>query len=97
MQEICLKINRMTNRQTNKQTEAPCHIRLVHKLILQQNDLDFLFLFQTDMENPASVQAMIADICVEKCGQFSFKQEITTIMPHCGPISNQIFDFTIYL
>ena len=49
------------------------------------------------MENPASVQAMLAEICVEKCGQFSVKQEITTKMPHYGQILNQIVVLTIYL
>ena len=42
-----------------------------------------------DMENPASVQAMLADICVEKCGHFAVKQEITTKKPDCGQILNQ--------
>ena len=50
-----------------------------------------------DMENPASVQAMLVDICVEKCGHFYIKQEITTIMSHCGQILNQIVDLAIYL
>ena len=39
---------------------------------------------------------MIADICVGKCGHFAVKQEITTQMPHCGQIYNQIVDLTIY-
>ena len=45
------------------------------------------------MANPASVQAMLVDICVEKCGHFAVKQDITTKMPHFG----QIVDLTIYL
>ena len=49
------------------------------------------------MENPESLQAMLGDIYVEKCGHFAAKQEITRIMPHCGQILNQIVDLTIYL
>ena len=33
-------------------------------------------LAQTDMENPASVQAMLADIFVEKCGHFAYTQKL---------------------
>ena len=43
-------------------------------------------LIFSDMENPASVQAMLADICVEKCGHFAVKQEITTKMSYYGQI-----------
>ena len=49
------------------------------------------------MENPTSVQALLADICVEKCGYFAVKQEIATKIPHYGQIFNQIVDLTIYL
>ena len=49
------------------------------------------------MENPASVQAMLADICAEKCGHFAVKQEISTQITHCGQMLNQISDWTIYL
>ena len=49
------------------------------------------------MENHASVQAMLADICVEKCGHFAVKKEITTKMAHCVQILNQIVYLTIYL
>ena len=38
------------------------------------------------MENPTSVQAMHADICVENCGHFTVKQEISTKIPHVGLI-----------
>ena len=41
------------------------------------------------MENPAS------NACGHLCGKvwtFSVKQEITTKMPHCGQILNQIVD-----
>ena len=43
-------------------------------------------MYDADMENSASVQAMLADICVEKCGHFAVEQEITTKMPHNGQI-----------
>ena len=33
---------------------------------------------------------MLADICVEKCGHFAVKQEITTKMTHDEQILNQI-------
>ena len=36
------------------------------------------------------LQAMLADICVEKCGHFSVKQEITTKMPNDGQIKIKI-------
>ena len=49
------------------------------------------------MENHASVQAMLADICDEKCGHFADKQEITTKMPHFVQILNKIVYLTIYL
>ena len=49
------------------------------------------------MEIPARVQAMLADICLEKCGHFAGKQEITTKMTHCVQILNQIVYLTIYL
>ena len=49
------------------------------------------------MENPTSVQAMLADIYVEKCGHLAVKQDITTKMQHCGQLLFQIVDLTIYL
>ena len=45
---------------------------------------------KADMENPASMQAMLADIWVENCGHFRIKQEITTKMPHCGQLLKQL-------
>ena len=50
---------------------------------------------QADMENPASVKAMLKDICAEKCGHVSVKQEITTKMPHYGQILKQIVDLIL--
>ena len=44
----------------------------------------------TDMENPASVQAMLADICVGNCGHFEETQLTSTRMSewaHFGTIS----------
>ena len=38
----------------------------------------------TDMENPASMQAMLADNYAENCGHFAVKQEINTKIPHSG-------------
>ena len=49
------------------------------------------------MENPAGVQAMLADICVEKCGHFAVIQKINTKMPHCGQLLNKIVDLAIYV
>ena len=52
---------------------------------------------KSDMENPASVQAILADICVEKFGHFAVKQELTTKLPHFGHFLNQSVDLTIDL
>ena len=49
------------------------------------------------MENSAIVQAMLADIYVEKCGHLAVKQDITLKMPHCLQFLIQIVDLTIYL
>ena len=78
-----------------KFTEYIIENKSIHQTIKRtskQSDIILVWHFSenalctADMENPASVQAMLADICVEKCGHYSVKQEITTKMPNYGQI-----------
>ena len=43
-----------------------------------------------DMENPDSVQAMLADIFEEKCGHLMPSSKLPQQTVHCGHISNQV-------
>ena len=49
------------------------------------------------MENPASVQAMLADICLGNCGHFEATQLISTIMTNYRHIMKQYLLYTVHL
>ena len=49
------------------------------------------------MENPASVQAMLADICVGNCGQLNETQRIPTKVSTYRQILKQFVKYTVYL
>ena len=49
------------------------------------------------MENPASVQAMLADICVENCSYFDEAQRISTKISNYGQIPKQHVKYTVHL
>ena len=44
-----------------------------------------------DLENLASVQAMLADIFVDKCGHFYERQELTTKLSNCGAALDKFY------
>ena len=48
------------------------------------------------MENPASVQAMLADICVGNCGHFNETQWIPTKVSNYSQILKQYVIYTVY-
>ena len=49
------------------------------------------------MENPASVQAMLADIYLGNCGNFEETQLISTIMTNYRHIMKQYLLYTVHL
>ena len=49
------------------------------------------------MEIPASVQAMIADLCVGNCGHFHETQLISTQMLNYEQFFKQFVKYTVYL
>ena len=51
----------------------------------------------TDIENPESLQTMLADIFVGNCGHFDETQWIYTKMSNYGQIQKQYVTYTVYL
>ena len=54
---------------------------------------DFRRYPSPDPENPASVQAMLADIFVDNCGHFYEGQKRTKILSNCGSHLDKLFIF----
>ena len=51
----------------------------------------------TDIENPESLQTMLADIFVGNCGHFDETQWISTKMSNYGHILQKYVKYSIYL